>query len=96
MVITQLVTVEQRVLTGSLHTVPNVHRFYTVHQLEWMAQSLKSYSEKVVREFYVSYVVTLRGSFNRRAKLAKHDSFTQVLVRGCRVDISPTSVRHSL
>ena len=33
MVMTRLVTVERQVLTGSLHTVPEVHSFFTRHRL---------------------------------------------------------------
>lgn len=36
-VMTRLVTVERRILTGSLHTVPEVHRLFTRHKLEWMS-----------------------------------------------------------
>ena len=57
---TRTLTVEQRVLTGSLHIVLKVHKMFTRQKLEWMARSLESYREEVVREFYDSYVATLR------------------------------------
>ena len=52
--------VERRVLKGSLHTVPEVQNLFTCHKLEWMARSLETYREKVVREFYAAYVAILR------------------------------------
>lgn len=66
---TRLVTVERRILTGSLHTVPEVHRLFTRHKLEWMAQGLGTYNEEILTEFYASYVATLRGSIDRRVNL---------------------------
>ena len=57
---------------------------------------MESYREEVVREFYTSYLASLRGSLDRRAKPVKHDPLTEVLVRGCRVDISSTSIRRIL
>ena len=71
MVMTQLVIVEQRVLTRSLHTVPDVHNLFTCHKLELMARNLGSYSEEIVRELYVPYVETLRGVSDMRSKLVK-------------------------
>lgn len=35
----RLVTVERRVLTGSLHIVPNVQRLFTCHMLNKMGKS---------------------------------------------------------
>lgn len=88
-VMTRLVTVERKVLTGSLHTVPNVHGLFTHHRLEWMARSFGKFSEEIVQQFYVSYVTTLRCALGSRSKPARHDPLTSVLVRGFRVDISP-------
>ena len=68
---TQTLIVEQRVLTGSLHTIPTIHDFFTRHQLEWMAMSVGRYNEELVQEFYASYVATLRGSLDRRSNPAK-------------------------
>lgn len=48
---TRLVTVEQRLLTGSLHTVPDVHRLFTHHKLDWMARSLG----RIARILFKSY-----------------------------------------
>lgn len=88
---TQLVTAEQRVPTGSLHIVTNVHSFFTRHKLEWMAWIEGAYSKEVVRDFYASYLVNLRGSLDRQGNSAKKDPLTGVLVRGRWVDISPTT-----
>ena len=68
LVMTQLVIVDRRVLTRSLHIFADVHSLFTCHRLEWMARSLGSYREEVVREFYASYVMTLTGSLDTRAK----------------------------
>ena len=51
-----------------------------------------SYNEEIERKFYASYVATLRGSLDRQLIPAKHDPLTMVIVRGCRVDISPTTI----
>lgn len=61
---------------GRLHTVLEVHLLFNKHKFEWVARSLGSYSEEIVREFYTSYVVTLRGSFDRRVRPTKQDSLT--------------------
>ena len=58
-VINQTLTVEQRVLTGSLYIVPDVHALFTRHWLEWMDKCIGRYINEVVREFYASYVATL-------------------------------------
>lgn len=71
MVMTRLVTIERRVLAGSLFTVPAVHRLFTHHKFEWRGRSLESYREEVFREFYTSYLATLRGSLDRWAKPVK-------------------------
>lgn len=49
MVMTLLVTVARRVLSRSLHTIPELHSLFTCHMLQWMARSLESNSEEVVR-----------------------------------------------
>ncbi|KAG5594533.1 hypothetical protein H5410_035765 [Solanum commersonii] len=56
---------ERRVLTGSLHTVPNIHRLFKLHKYDWMARDLGTYNEEIVREFYASYAATLRGSIDK-------------------------------
>ena len=65
MVMTRLVTIERQVLTGSLCIVPKVQNLFTRHTLEWTSCSLETHREEVVREFYASYVVTLKGSLDR-------------------------------
>ena len=45
------------------------------------------YSEEVVREFYESYVATLRSQIDRRAAPAKQALLELVRVRGVQVDI---------
>ena len=92
MVMTRLVTMERIVLKGSLHIIPDVHSLFTYHRLEWMARSLGSYSEEIVREFYASYMQTLPSVLDKRSKPVKQDLLTEVLVRGYRVDISSTSI----
>lgn len=42
--------------------------------------SFGSYNEEVVLELDASYVTTLRGSFDRKARPAKLDTLTEVLV----------------
>ena len=64
---TQTLTLERRVLTGSLPTMPEIHNLFTRHRLEWTARPLGRYSEELVREFYASYVATLRSQIDRRA-----------------------------
>lgn len=66
-----LVTVELRVLTGSLDTVPEVHELFNLHKFEWMSRSLGSYSEEIVGDFYATYIANLRGSIDRRVRPAK-------------------------
>ncbi|KAG5599411.1 hypothetical protein H5410_030781 [Solanum commersonii] len=92
----RLITEERRVLTGSLHTVPDIHRLFTLHKYDWMAQDPGTYSEEMVREFYASYAATLRGSISKRSKPLAQDPLTSTLVRGCPVDISPATIRRFL
>uniref|UniRef100_M1DKB3 Integrase core domain containing protein n=1 Tax=Solanum tuberosum TaxID=4113 RepID=M1DKB3_SOLTU len=61
------ITEESRVLTGSLHTVPEIHRLFNLHKCDWMARDPGTYSEEMVQEFYASYAVTLRGSITKRS-----------------------------
>ncbi len=58
-VMTGLVIVEWQVLTERLHTISKVHRLYTRHKLEWMARSMGTYCEDMVKDFYISYMATL-------------------------------------
>lgn len=79
---TQFVKVDPRFLTRILHTVSKVHRLSKRHRLYCMTPSFGTYSEEIVREFYASYVDTLRGSIDRRSKPVKQDALTSLLVRG--------------
>ncbi|KAG5579575.1 hypothetical protein H5410_050202 [Solanum commersonii] len=92
----RLITEERRVLTGSLHTVPDIHRLFNLHKCDWMAREPGTYSEEIVREFYASYAATLRGSISKRSKPLAQDPLTSTLVRGCPVDISPATIRRFL
>ena len=48
-VMTRTLTLERRVLTGSLPTMPEIHNLFTRHRLEWTARPLGRYSEEMVR-----------------------------------------------
>ena len=76
-VMTRTLTFERRVLTGSLPTMPEIHNL-TRHRLEWTARPLGRYSEEMVREFYASYVATLRSHIDRRAAPTKQAPLEQV------------------
>ncbi|KAG5585467.1 hypothetical protein H5410_045901 [Solanum commersonii] len=92
----RLITEESRVLTGSLHTIPDIHRLFNIHKCDWMARDPGIYSEEIVREFYASYTATLRDSISKRSKPLAQAPLTFTLVRGCPVDISPTTIRRFL
>ena len=77
-VMTQTLTLERRVLTGSLPTMPEIHNLFTRHRLEWTACPLGRYSDEMVREFYTSYVVTLRSQIDRWTAPAKQSPLEQV------------------
>ena len=77
-VMTRTLTLERRVLTGSLPTMPKIHNLFTKHRLKWTARPLGRYSEEMVREFYASYVATLRSQIDRRADPAKQAPLEQV------------------
>ncbi|KAG5615476.1 hypothetical protein H5410_015300 [Solanum commersonii] len=55
------ITEKRRVLTKSLHTMPDIHQLFQRHKCEWMARDPGTYSKEIVWEFYASYVATLRG-----------------------------------
>ena len=93
---TRTLTVERRFLTGSLPTLPVVHDLLTRHRLESTARSLGHYSEVMLREFYATYVVTLRASLDKRSKPGKHGQLQHVRARGMRVDISLSTFRRFL
>ena len=77
-VMTRTLTLEQRVLTKSLPTMPEIHNLFTRHRLEWTVHSLGRYSEEFVREFYASYVATLRSKIDRRAAPSKQSPLEHV------------------
>ena len=70
-VMTQTLTLEQLVLMGSLPTMTEIHNLFTRHRQEWTARSLGRYSEEFVREFYASYVDTLRSQIDRQVAPTK-------------------------
>ncbi|KAG5594111.1 hypothetical protein H5410_035343 [Solanum commersonii] len=78
----RLITVERRVLTGSLHVVLDILRLFNLHKCDWIARDPGTYSEKIVREFYAFYAATLRGSISKRSKPLAQDPLTSTLVRG--------------
>ncbi|KAG5585141.1 hypothetical protein H5410_045575 [Solanum commersonii] len=92
----RLITEERRVLTGSLHTVPDIHRLFNLHKCDWMARDPGTYSEEIVREFYASYAATLGDSISKQSKPLAQAPLTSTLVRGCSVDISPATIRRFL
>ena len=66
-VMTRTLTLEWRVLTWSLPMMPEIQNLFNRHRLEWTTCPLGRYSEEMVREFYASYVETLRSQIDRRA-----------------------------
>ena len=74
------ITEERRVLTGSLHTVPDIHQLFNFHKCDWMARDLGTYNEEIVREFYASYAATLRGSISKWPKPLAQDPLTSTMV----------------
>ena len=72
--------------------MPEIHNLFTRHRLRWTARPLGRYSEEMVREFYASYVATLRSQIDRRAAPTKEAPLVQVRVRGVQVDISLPSI----
>ena len=93
---TRTLTLEWRVLTRSLPTMPEIHNLFTRHRLEWTVHLLGRYSEELVREFYASYVATLRSRIDRQAAPAKQAPLEHVQVRGIQVDISLPAIRRYL
>ncbi|KAG5600781.1 hypothetical protein H5410_032151 [Solanum commersonii] len=71
----RLITEERRVLTGSLHTVPDIHRLFNLHKCDWMARDLGTYSDEIVREFYAFYAAILRDSISKRSRPLAHFHF---------------------
>ena len=87
---------ERRVLTVSLPTLPEIHNLFTIHRLEWTTPSLGRYSEELVREFYASYVDTLRSQIDWWAAPATQAPLELVRVCDIQVDISLPSIRRYL
>ena len=54
--------------------LPEIQNLFTRHRLEWTACPLGRYSDKMVREFYASYVETLQSQIDRRVAPAKQAS----------------------
>ena len=79
---TRTLTLERRVLIGSLPTMSEIHNLFTRHHLQWTAHPMGRYNEEMVREFYASYVATLRSQIDRWAAPAKQAPLEQVRVRG--------------
>ena len=77
---TRTLTLELQVLIGSLPSILEIHNLFTRHRLEWITRLLGRYSEEMVREFYASYVATLRSQIDRRAAPAKQAPLEQVRV----------------
>uniref|UniRef100_M1DXE6 Integrase core domain containing protein n=1 Tax=Solanum tuberosum TaxID=4113 RepID=M1DXE6_SOLTU len=92
----RLVTEEHQAITRSLHTTPAIHELFQKHRCEWMARSLGSFSEEIVREFYASDPTTLRGSIDKRVKPAAQTPLTATLVHGFSIDISKTTIHRFL
>ncbi|KAG5599535.1 hypothetical protein H5410_030905 [Solanum commersonii] len=92
----QLAQKEHRVLTGSLHTVPDIHRLFNLYKCDWMARDPGMYSEEIVRELYASYAATLRGSISKWSKPLAQAPLTSTLVQGCPMDIPPATIRRFL
>lgn len=85
-VMTRTLTVELRVLTESLHCVPDAHALFTRDRLEGMDRSVGHYREEVVREFYASYVETLQCFMDRRSNLIQRAPLYNVRVCGINKD----------
>jgi len=92
----QLIIEEHRVLTRSLHTIPNIYRLFQQHRCEWMARESGTYSEEIVREFYGSYAATLRGSIHKNAKPRAQPPLKATLVHGYSLDISQITINQFL
>uniref|UniRef100_M1DWY7 Putative plant transposon protein domain-containing protein n=1 Tax=Solanum tuberosum TaxID=4113 RepID=M1DWY7_SOLTU len=90
------ITEERRVLTGSLHTVPDIHRLFHFLRCDSMERDPGTYSEEMVREFYYSYAAILRGSITKKSKPLAQDPLTSTMVRDCPLDISPATISRFL
>ena len=77
---------------GSLFIMQKIHNLFARHRIERTTCSLGRYSEELVREFYASYVTTLRSQIDRRAAPAKQALLEHVRVRSIHVNISLPSI----
>ena len=91
-VMTRTLTLERRVLTGSLTTMLDIHALFTRHCLDLTARALGRDIEELVRDVYASYVATLRSQIYRRDAPAKQAPLDHIQVRGKWVDISLLSI----
>ncbi|KAG5609658.1 hypothetical protein H5410_020939, partial [Solanum commersonii] len=64
----RLITEERRILTGSSHTVPDIHWLFNLPKCDWMARDPGTYSEEIVREFYALYAAILLSSISKQSK----------------------------
>lgn len=55
------ITEERRVLTWSLHNLPEIYHLFQWNKREWMAQWPETYSNEILQEFYASYATSLQG-----------------------------------
>jgi len=44
----RLIIEERKVLTGSLHTIPDIHQLFNLHKCDWMDRDPGTYSEDIV------------------------------------------------
>ena len=93
---TRTLTLEGRVLKKSLPSMPEIHNLFTRHRLEWTTHSLGHYNEELVREFYASYVATLRSQIDMWAAPSKQSPLEHVRVRGIQVDITLPAIHRYL
>uniref|UniRef100_M1DI46 Integrase core domain containing protein n=1 Tax=Solanum tuberosum TaxID=4113 RepID=M1DI46_SOLTU len=92
----RLITEEHIVLTGTLHTILDIHRLFQLRRCDWMARDPGTYSKEIVWEFYASYAATLRGLIDKWFKPTCQDPITSTMVRGFPVDISHTTINRFL
>ena len=76
--------------------MPKIQNLFTRYRLEWTARPLGRYSDEMVRQFYASYVETLRSQIDRRAAPAKQAPLEKIQVRGVQIDISLPAIRRFL
>lgn len=90
------ITEERKVVTESLHMVPNIHRLYQRYKYQWMARDVSIYSEDIMQEFYISNASTLWQSIHKKAKTTTQDPLISTMVRGVAVNISPSTISQFL